>query len=84
MYADDGLVLALCYSPHWSVSAYTMGVVTRIVLTATEGAEEEKRKEDVEEIGSMIIESLLVSEHSDSPEHLASLKVRQGDLFDSV
>lgn len=72
---DEGSFLALCYSTHPTVSAYAMDVVTRVVLTTTEGAEEEKQKEELEEIGSMIIESLLIREHSDSPEHELSLKV---------
>ena len=76
MYVDDGSFLALCYSPYWTVSSYIMDVVTRVVLTTTEGTEEEKQKEEMEEIGSMIIESLLIKEHSDHPEHELSLKVR--------
>ena len=82
-FVDDGSFLDLCYFPHWNVSAYAMGVVTRVVLTTTEGAED-KQEEEIEEIGSMIIETLLIGEDPDSPEHQMSLKVNAKKMHYTV
>ena len=57
---DDTSFHALCYSSCTMVSAYIMGVVSRIIITATEGLEEEKKQEELEEIAAVVMESLTV------------------------
>ena len=52
-----------------------MGVVTYIVLATVEGREGEKGKEEVENIGSIIVESLLLMDHSREPDNLVPFKV---------
>lgn len=62
--------LALCYSPNITIAAYSLGVATHVVMETAEGgsSESEKGREDVEEIGSMVVESLLIMDHSSSNE----------------
>ena len=62
---DDHSFHALCYSSCLIVSAYTMGVVTHIVITATEGVEEEKKREELEEIGAVVMEALTVHDQAE-------------------
>ncbi len=63
--SDDESFLPLCYSPNVTIAAYSMGVATHVVVeTAEGGGESEKGKEEVEEIGSIVVESLLLMDHS--------------------
>ena len=45
-----------------------MGVAAHVVMETAEGGESEKEKEEVEEIGSIVVESLLLMDHSSSIE----------------
>lgn len=72
---DANGFLPLCYDSNLTISAYSIGVVTRIIMATIEGPECEKGKEEVEDIGGTVVESLLLMDHSSLSENMVPFKV---------
>ena len=58
-----------------NISAYAMSVLTNIAVAAKEGAEGQKEKENIADIGSMILESVMLMEQLDGESDVTPFKV---------